>query len=478
MINRILIRIKVVQILYSYLLSRSEFRIDLPPENPTRDRRFGYAVYLDALNLIQELSGIRTNHPDRSLPAIDVNPRLQQNRVGRALADNPALREVTFRHLGNLNAFGPSLQSLSDKFTSQTVFADYIKKRTHTLDEDVKLWTVLLEDVFLKSPEVNAILRTSPDFSLTGLHYGIMQAVATLRAYNDTRAMYAKAKAELAESLEKAYELYLALFVLMIELTREEDDRQQMAKEKHLATSAELNPDTRFVDNAFVRVISENEQVQKFIKDNKFTWIDSPNLMKTLLAEIMESEIYANYMAAETTSWKADCEFWRDVLRAIIMPSEALAEALEAKSIYWNDDLHTIGTFAMKTIRRFGDTDGGKGARLLTRFKDEADEIFGAQLFAYAVENRETYREYIDKFISKDWDPDRVAFMDMVIMITAIAEVLNFPSIPVPVTLNEYIEIANNYSSPRSGQFINGMLYSVLSFLADEGKLKKPFTRR
>lgn len=478
MINRILIRVKVVQTLYSYLLSRNEFQIDLPPENPSRDRRFGYDVYIDALNLIQELSGIRTNHPDRNVKAFETHPKLRTNRVGRALADNPSLRDITHRHLADLNAFAPSLQLISDKLTSQAVFADYLKKRAHTLDDDVKLWTVLLEDAFLKIPEVTAILRTNPDFSLTGLHYGIMQAVATLRAYNDSRAMYVKAKNDLAASLDMSYQLYLAMFVLMLELTNEEADRQQMAKEKHLVTSSDLNPNTRFVDNAFIRMIAERPEIRKFIDDNKFTWLDSAGLLRSLLTKIMESDLYASYMDGGAEGWETDCEFWREVMRTIILPSEELEHALEAKSIYWNDDLPTIGTFVLKTIRRFAKVEGGQGIGFLPQFKDQEDAEFGAKLFTYAAENRETYREYIDKFISADWDPDRLAFMDLVIMTVAIAEILNFPSIPVPVSLNEYIEIANTYSTPRSGPFINGILYSVVSHLANENLLKKPFVQK
>ena len=114
MINRILIRIKVVQILYSYLLSRSEFKIDSAPEAPSRDRKFAYAVYLDMLSLIQELSGIRTNNPTRALPAIEVHPKFRTNRVGRALADNPQLKSTTYREIADLNAFAPVLQNIAD----------------------------------------------------------------------------------------------------------------------------------------------------------------------------------------------------------------------------------------------------------------------------------------------------------------------------------------------------------------------------
>lgn len=477
MINRILIRIKVVQILYSYLLSRSEFKIDPIPETASRDRRFGYAVYLDMLNLIQELSGIRCSVPDRSLPAIEVHPKFRTNRVGRALADNDALKEVTFRTANDVNAFGPSLQKIADELAKSAVFTDYARKRSHSLDDDVRLWTVLLESTILKSPEVNAILRKNPDFSLTGLHYGIMQAVDTIKAYNDSRSMYLKAKQELEDSLDKAYELYHSLFALIVELTNEEIDRQESNKAKYLATAEDLNPDTRFINNRFARFLEANTDLKEYVDEHKITWIDSPGLLKSLLDSILKSDIYARYMEQPETDWLADCEFWRDVMRTIVLPSDALAEAIENKSIFWNDDLSTIGTFALKTIRKFAQAEDPEKVRFLPQYKDDEDAAFGARLFGYAVDNRETYREYIDRFINRDWDPDRLAFMDIVIMITAIAEIMNFPGIPLPVSLNEYIEIANEYSTQRSGPFINGILYSVISMLAEDGLLKKPFNK-
>lgn len=477
MINRILIRIKVVQILYSYLLSRSEFKIDAAPLGASRDRRFAYAVYLDMLCLIQELSGIRTNNPDRNLPAIDVHPKMRTNRVARALADNPILKQITYKDLSDLNAFGGSLQRLADKLAATSIFTEYARKRSHTLDDDVKLWTVLLETTILKDPDVVAILRSNPEFSLTGLHYGIMQAVDTLKAYNDARLMYQKAKRDLVDSLDKAYELYYALFTLIIELTAEQSDRLEAAKNKYLATADDLNPDTRLVANRFVKFLSENEEFQQFAKDHPFTWIDVPNLLKKMLDDILASDIYAEYMGRETTDWEVDCEFWRSVMRSVILQSEELVDALESKSIYWNDDLATIGTFVLKSIRRFAGSENGEGVRFLPQFKDDEDAEFGAKLFSFAVDNREKYREYIDRFINREWDPDRLAFMDIVIMTVAIAEIVNFPGIPLPVSMNEYIEIANTYSTRRSGPFINGILFSVVKMLVDEGLLNKPFSQ-
>lgn len=469
-----MIRIKVVQILYSYLLSRNEFRIDIAPENPGKGRRFAYSVYLDTLALIQELSGIRTNNPDRKLPAIEVHPKFRTNRVGKALADSPQLKEILYKDSTHLNLFAPVMQQLADDLAAATAFKDYARKRVYNLDMDANLWSVLLESVILKSKTFADVLRQDPDFSLSGMTNGVRQAIDTIREYNDSRAAEVKAKKDLEESLAQAYDLYMALFRLIVNITREKADRIETAKSKYLATADELNPNMKFVDNAFVRALAENPDLEQYAKDRAMGWTDDPTLLKQLLDAITGSDIYNEYMSEPDSSWASDCEFWRTVMRTIILPSDALAEAMEAKSVFWNDDLDTIGTFVLKTIRRISTIDH---ISFMPKFKDEEDEAFGSRLFDAAVRNRETYRGYIDRFINPDWDPDRLAFMDIVIMIAALAEILNFPGIPVPVSMNEYVEIANLYSTSRSGAFINGILYSVVKMLSTEGILLKPLTK-
>ena len=179
-------------------------------------------------------------------------------------------------------------------------------------------------------------------------------------------------------------------------------------------------------------------------------------------------------MALEETDLKADCDFWRSVYKNIIFPSDDLAEALESMSVFWNDDLTIMDSFVLKTIRKISTDGEAAPVHLLPKYKDEEDARFGADLFSRAIENREKYRALIDKFIDgTQWDSERLAFMDIVIMIAAITELLGYPSIPVPVTLNEYIEIANCYSTNKSGQFINGILSSVINYLKTEGELVK-----
>ncbi|MDE5554944.1 MAG: transcription antitermination protein NusB, partial [Muribaculaceae bacterium] len=292
-------------------------------------------------------------------------------------------------------------------------------------------------------------------------------------SYQDSRMTYVNAGRELKVSLDKAYELYFSLFVLMMEITREQALRIDNAKTKFLATHDDLNPNTRFIDNRFIARLENNEQLKAYLEEHPVSWADDPALIKSLLDSILESKIYQDYMDAPEDDYASDCEFWRNVMRTIILPSDDLAETLETKSIFWNDDLPIMGTFVLKTIKQFAGSPDAE-VDFLPQYKDGEDEDFGPDLFRYAVENRETYRSYIDRFINaSQWDPERLAFMDIVVMIAAIAELINYPAIPVPVTMNEYIEIANSYSTARSGQFINGILFSIVKYLNEEGIITK-----
>lgn len=472
MVNRILIRVKVVQMLYAYLLTRSEFRIDPAPEAASRDKRFAYSVYLDVLQLIIELSGCNPRSKGSRQQAV-LPPKLNSNRVGRALADTEALKTAMLKGGGSFEALSACVPALADTIAESTVYTDYAKRRKLNLEDDVKLWTTILSTIVAKSEAVEQAFRSNPEFSQVGYEAGLRHVIDTLEDYNDTRAAYRNAKADLRRSLDTAYSLYHHLFGLIIELTNAQADRLENAKRKYLPTDEDLNPNMRFVNNALVERLKENEDLQKYLKDHPMRWADEPVLIRKLLDAIIASDYYREYMTGFERSYEGDCNFWRNILRYVIIPNDDLAEELESRSIYWNDDLEIMGTFVLKTIGHFA-KNPDEEVRLLPEFKDEEDEAFGEELFTLAVENRELYREYIDRFINSDqWDPERLAFMDIVIMTCAIAELLNYPAIPVPVTMNEYIEIANQYSTSRSGQFINGILYAVVTYLQQQGLLKK-----
>lgn len=472
MVNRILIRVKVVQMLYAYLLTRSEFRIDSAPDAASRDKRFAYTVYLDLLQLIIELSGCNPQRKGRKQPVV-LPPKLNSNRVGKALADNDTIKNVILKGGTSFEAVLTCVPELAELISQSEAYTDYAKRRKLTLDDDVRLWTTILSTVIAPSKNLEQAFRTNPEFSQVGYEAGFRQLTDTLEAYNDSRAAYRNAQSDLQRSLDTAYSLYHHLFGLMIELTNAQADRIEGAKRKFLATDQDRNPNTRFINNALIARLKENEDLQKYLKDHPLRWADEPSLIKKLLDTILASDVYKEYMESPERSYEGDCNLWRNLLKYVIINSDELAEELENRSIFWNDDLEIMATFVLKTIGYFA-KNPDQPVNMLPEYKDEEDAAFGAELFSLAVENRELYRQYIDKFINSDqWDPERLAFMDIVIMTCAVAELLNYPSIPVPVTMNEYVEIANYYSTARSGQFINGLLYALATYLEQEGILKK-----
>ena len=279
------------------------------------------------------------------------------------------------------------------------------------------------------------------------------------------------AEKELFFSLSKAYDLYNYLLLLMVEITRCAAKKQNAAKSKLLPTAEELYPNTKFVDNRFIAQLEVNKQLLEFSETQKKTWENESEIVKRLCEQIMDSDIYKEYMASETSSYEEDRELWRKIYKRIIFNNEELDQVLEDQSLYWNDDKEIVDTFVLKTIKRFDEKNGAK-QELLPEFKDEEDQDFARRLFRRTILNADYYRHLISEN-TRNWDLDRVAFMDVVIMQIALAEILSFPNIPVSVSLNEYVEIAKLYSTPKSGSFINGTLDGIVNALKNENKLNK-----
>ena len=279
------------------------------------------------------------------------------------------------------------------------------------------------------------------------------------------------AEKELFFSLSKAYDLYNYLLLLMVEITKQAERKQSAAKSKLLPTAEELYPNTKFVDNRFIAQLEVNKQLLEFSETQKKTWENESEFVKSLCEQIMDSDIYKEYMASETSSYEEDRELWRKIYKRIIFNNEELDQVLEDQSLYWNDDKEIVDTFVLKTIKRFDEKNGAK-QELLPEFKDEEDQDFARRLFRRTILNADYYRHLISEN-TRNWDLDRVAFMDVVIMQIALAEILSFPNIPVSVSLNEYVEIAKLYSTPKSGSFINGTLDGIVNVLKSENKLIK-----
>ena len=279
------------------------------------------------------------------------------------------------------------------------------------------------------------------------------------------------AEKELFFSLSKAYDLYNYLLLLMVEVTKQANKRLNAAKNKLVPTKEELFPNTKFVENRFIAQLEVNKQLLEFSNNQKKTWENEADFVKTLCDKILESDIYKEYMASETSSYEEDRELWRKLYKNIIFNNIKLDQVLEDQSLYWNDDKEIVDTFVLKTIKRFDEKNGAK-QELLPEFKDEEDQDFARRLFRRSILNADYYRHLISEN-TKNWDLDRVAFMDVVIMQIALAEILSFPNIPVSVSLNEYVEIAKLYSTPKSGGFINGTLDGIVNSLKKENKLTK-----
>lgn len=286
----------------------------------------------------------------------------------------------------------------------------------------------------------------------------------------DTKDL-AKAEKEFFHSIEKAADLYHYLLQLILAETHYASLRIDTAKNKYLPTEEEKNPNTRFIDNAFAAQLSKNSALGSYLNNTKMSWVNHEVFIKNLHESIISSPFYQEYMSAPETSYEVDQEVWRKIFKSILQKSEELPEVLEEQSIYWNDDLDIIITFVMKSIKRFK-PENGANQELMPMFKDDADKVFASNLFCNTIRNREKYRELIDESV-KNWDIERLATMDLLILQVALAEIMDIPDIPVNVSLNEYIDIAKVYSTQKSGVFVNGTLDNIVQKLRKENRLFK-----
>ena len=278
------------------------------------------------------------------------------------------------------------------------------------------------------------------------------------------------AEKELLFSLAKAYDLYNYLLALIVSVTQEERHRVEIAANRANREGTEA-PSNRFVNNKFAVQLEGNKQLNLFMESQKRRWEDDMEAVRKLCDQIEQSTIYQEYMASDDDSYEADREVWRKIYRTLIQENPDLDAVLEEKSLYWNDDKEVVDTFVIKTIKRF-DPANGADQELLPEYRDEEDRDFALKLFRSTILNADDYQRYMSES-SRNWDFSRLAYMDVVIMQIAIAEMLTFPNIPVTVTINEYVDLAKLYSTPRSGGYINGMLDTIARHLIQTGKMMK-----
>ena len=274
----------------------------------------------------------------------------------------------------------------------------------------------------------------------------------------------------LVASIDKTYDLYFQMLSLVVELARYAEQRQEAAKQKKLPTYEDLNPNRKFVDNAVIRLIADSDSVNDYLAARKLSWANYPELIKTLFNQLEQSDYYQRYMTSQESSWKEDLELVTAFYTNELEESEALEDVLDEQSILWNDDLGFALVMVTRTLSNMRASHSD--VKVLPKFKSEEDLDFAMQLFEKASIGYADNTLYIEKF-TRNWDIERIAFMDNLIMATAVAELVTFPSIPIKVTLDEYIEIAKYYSTAGSSTFINGVLDKVVASLQEEGKINK-----
>ena len=278
------------------------------------------------------------------------------------------------------------------------------------------------------------------------------------------------AEKELMFSLSKAYDLYNYLLALIVGITHESRRHLEVAESKAKREGTPM-PSRKFADNRFALQLEQNKMLDDFMGTMKSSWNDEPEFLKKIYTQITETQIYKDYMESTEDDYQSDREVWRKLYRALIQDNTDLDALLEEQSLYWNDDKEVVDTFVLKTIKRFEEKNSST-QELLPEYDSEEDKDYARKLFRATIMNADEYQHFMSE-ASRNWDFSRLAYMDIVIMQIAIAEMMTFPSIPVSVTINEYMELAKLYSTPKSAGYINGMLDAIAHHLVETGRLLK-----
>ena len=286
-----------------------------------------------------------------------------------------------------------------------------------------------------------------------------------------------QAEAQLELSCEATRDLYIYMLGIVSPLTRIARDRIEAAKAKFNPTEEELNPNMKFADNALAKLIDADEDFQKVFKKKKFDWSQYDLFLKKVMTSVASKEYYAEYMASEKSSLAEDCRLFTRIFEEEFVDSEDLEKILEDKSLYWNDDLAYSLTWCCKTLRNFAK---GENWSLIPLYQSEmlsgegveSDKYFVRKLLQASFAGYERYSAMVAESVS-GWEKDRLFSTDVVLIVMGLAEAATFPTIPVKVTMNEYVEIAKFYGAPKSRSFVNGILDNLVQRLVNEGQINK-----
>jgi N utilization substance protein B len=273
-------------------------------------------------------------------------------------------------------------------------------------------------------------------------------------------------------SIDAIQDLYLIMLSSLIEMAKKEKVFLQLSSQKHLATKEERNPNNKFVNNSIFQLLEDSNSLSIALENRKITnWNIHDDYINLLLTALKESKLYEKYMSTSVNTFEEDKQFVVDLFTDIIVPNEKLYEYLEDDKLTWIDDIPVVNTHIVKQLKAIKSAEDAS-FRVPKLFKDADDKDFAKDLFIKTVLNeKELAKEFDTK--TPNWDMDRIAEIDTIILKMAICELLKFPSIPVKVTLNEYLELAKEYSTPKSSIFINGILDNLVKeFQANKKMIK------
>lgn len=273
-------------------------------------------------------------------------------------------------------------------------------------------------------------------------------------------------------SIDAIQDLYLIMVSSLIEICKKEIIFLQKSSQKHLATAQERNPNEKFISNAVFKILTESESLSQALKNRKINnWTLNDDYILLLLTDIKNSKLYEKYMHNTTNSFDEDKEFIVDLFSDVIVTNEKLYDYLEDNKLTWIDDIPLVNTHIIKQLSALK-ADKNNDFKVAKLYKDTEDQLFVQELFRKTVLNEQEFsKEFVDK--TTNWDVDRIAEIDTIILKMAICELLKFPSIPVKVTLNEYLELAKEYSTPKSSIFINGILDNIVKELNAKNRIQK-----
>ena len=299
-----------------------------------------------------------------------------------------------------------------------------------------------------------------------------IKALLVLYAFNRKKGdSLEAAEKELLTSLKKSFDLYHLLLLLIVEIIEVAEEIIELARQKKIPSYEDLNPNTKLIDNRLVKQLSVNTQLKNYTRTAKLSWRDDSKIPKKYYNILKESNLYKEYMTSGKSSFAEDKKFISKLLDLILMESEELESVLEEKSVYWNDDLDFISIMVDKTLRQFKET-SKDDHELMNLYRSPDDEIFAKTLLRKTILNTGKLEELIDRNTT-NWEIERIALMDTLVMQLAITEVMEFPEIPVKVSLNEYIEIAKFYCTSKSSTFVNGILDKIVKEMREKNMFRK-----